>query len=177
MGKLKSTSAWFIADANVLIDYAETSPAILGQVVKHIGPVYVAADVLEEVDQLDEAQCKAIGLTVVDGNLAQLTEASQRGGQLSFEDKLCLVLARDNGWTCLSNDGPLRAACKAQGVPVVWGLEIMLFLVDGGYLKTADAIEIAKSIHTVNPMFITAKILTAFQKKVRGKSAKNDLQS
>ena len=172
MGKLKSTSAWFIADANVLIDYAKTSPAILGQVAKHIGPVYVAADVLEEVDQLDEAQCKAIGLTVVDGNLAQLTEASQRGGQLSFEDKLCLVLARDNGWTCLSNDGPLRVACKAQGVPVVWGLEIMLSLIEGGHLSAADAIEVAKDIHAVNPIFITAKILTAFQKKVKGMSAK-----
>lgn len=172
MGKLKSTSAWFIADANVLIDYAKTSIAILGQVAKHVGPVYVAADVLEEVEQLDEALCKAIGLTVVDGNLAQLTEASQRGGPLSFEDKLCLVLARDNGWACLSNDGPLRDACKAQGVPVVWGLEIMLSLVEGGHLKGADAITVAQAIHAVNPMFITAKILSAFQRKVKGKSPK-----
>lgn len=89
MGKLTSTKAWFIADANVLIDYAKTTPGVLGLVAKHVGPVYVAADVLEEVEQLDLAQCQAIGLTVVDGNLAQLTEASQRGGPLSFEDKLC----------------------------------------------------------------------------------------
>ncbi len=93
MGKLISTTAWFIADANVLIDYAKTSPEILGLVADHVGPVYVAAAVLDEVEQLDEAQCQAIGLTVVDGTLAQLTEASQRGGPLSFEDKLCLVLA------------------------------------------------------------------------------------
>ena len=172
MGKLKSTSAWFIADANVLIDYAKTSPAILGLVAKHLGPVYVAADVLEEVEQLDEAQCQSIGLTVVDGNLAQLTEASQRGGQLSFEDKLCLVLARDNGWACLSNDGPLRDACKAQGVPVIWGLEIMLSLVEGGHLKAVDAIKVAQDIHSVNPMYITVKILSTFQKKVNGKSSK-----
>jgi hypothetical protein len=46
------------------------------------------------------------------GYLAQLTEAAQRGGPLSFEDKLCLVLARDNGWICLFNDGPLREACQ-----------------------------------------------------------------
>ena len=80
MGKLTSTTAWFIADANVLIDYAKTSPEILGLVADHVGPVYVAAAVLDEVEQLDEAQCQAIGLTVVDGTLAQLTEASQRGG-------------------------------------------------------------------------------------------------
>lgn len=166
MGELKSTTAWFIADANVLIDYAETSPAILGLVAQHLGPVYVAAEVLEEVELLDVEQCQAIGLRLVEGNLAQLTEASQRGGPLSFEDKLCLVLARDNGWTCLSNDGPLREACKAQGVSVVWGLEIMLALVEGKHLTAAAAIQTAQAIHTVNPIFITARVLAAFQKKV-----------
>ena len=169
MGKLKSPTAWFIADANVLIDYAKTTPDILGLVAKHVGPVYVAADVLEEVDQLDMARCLAIGLKVVDGTLAQLTEASQRGGPLSFEDKLCLVLARDNGWSCLSNDGPLREACKAQGVPVVWGLEIMLALVEGQHLIAEEAIKVAHAIHAVNPMFITVKVLAAFQKKVAEK--------
>lgn len=172
MGKLKPTTAWFIADANVLIDYAKTSPAILGLVAKNVGPVYVAADVLEEVEQLDVAQCLAIGLQVVEGNLAQLTEAAQRGGPLSFEDKLCLVMARDNGWACLSNDGPLREACKAQGVQVVWGLEIMLALVKEQHLTVAAAIEAAQAIHVVNPMFITAKVLTTFKKKVAEKIAK-----
>ena len=75
MGKLTPTTAWFIADANVLIDYAQTSPDILGLVARHIGPVYVAAAVLDEVEQLDEAQCQAIGLTSVEGSLAQMTEA------------------------------------------------------------------------------------------------------
>ncbi len=65
MGKLKSTTAWFISDANVLIDYAKTSPEILELVAKHVGPVYVAANVLEEVEQLDERQCHELGLAVV----------------------------------------------------------------------------------------------------------------
>lgn len=99
--------------------------------------------------------------------------ADQRGGPLSFEDKLCLVLARDNGWICLSNDRPLREACKAQDVPVVWGLEIMLSLVEGKYLTPAAAIQAAQAIHAVNPMFITAKVLVAFRQKVAEKSAKN----
>lgn len=82
------------------------------------------------------------------------------------------VLARDHGWSCLSNDGPLREACKAQGVPVVWGLEIMLALVEGQHLSAADATQVAHAIHSVNPMFITAKVLAAFQKKVAEKSPK-----
>ena len=167
MDKLIPTTAWFIADANVLIDYAQTSPDILGLVARHIGPVYVAAAVLDEVEQLDEAQCQAIGLTPVEGSLAQMTEAAQRGGPLSFEDKLCLVLARDNGWACLSNDGPLREACKAQGVSVVWGLEIMLWLVQARHLDADKAIEVAEAIHLSNPLYITRKIITTFRHKVR----------
>lgn len=167
MGKLIPTTAWFIADANVLIDYAQTSPDILGLVARHIGPVYVAAAVLDEVEQLDEAQCQAIGLTPVEGSLAQMTEAAQRGGPLSFEDKLCLVLARDNGWACLSNDGPLREACKAQGVSVVWGLEIMLWLVQASHLDADKAIEVAEAIHLSNPLYITRKIITTFRQRVR----------
>jgi rRNA-processing protein FCF1 len=167
VGKLKSTTAWFIADANVLIDYAKTSPEILELVAKHVGPVYVAADVLEEVEQLDERQCHELGLAVVEGSLAQMTEAAQRGGPLSFEDKLCLVLARDNGWACLSNDGPLRDACKAQGVSVVWGLEIMLLLVEGNHVSAEKAIAVAESIQVVNPLYITKKIVNAFRRKVQ----------
>ena len=173
MGKLKSPTAWFIADANVLIDYVKTNPQILGLVSKHVGTVYVVADVLEEVEQLDAEQCHAIGLTIVEGTLAQITEASQRGGPLSFEDKLCLILARDNGWACLSNDGPLRDACKAQGVSVVWGLEIMLQLVDAGHVSAALVIEVAESIHSINPLYITQKILTLFRRKAQLKGRKS----
>ena len=173
MGKLKSTTAWFIADANVLIDYAKTSPEILGLVAERIGPVYVAAAVLDEVDQVDESQCRALGLTIVEGSLAQLTEASQRGGPLSFEDKLCLVLARDNGWACLSNDGPLRSACTVQGVCVVWGLEIMLQLVEANHVTADKAIEVAELIHAVNPLYITKKVITAFRRNVMQQNRKS----
>lgn len=110
---------------------------------------------------------------LVEGTLAQITEASQRGGPLSFEDKLCLILARDNGWACLSNDGPLRDACKAQGVSVVWGLEIMLQLVDAGHVSAALVIEVAESIHSINPLYITQKILTLFRRKAQLKGRKS----
>lgn len=50
MGKLSATKPWFIADANVLIDYAKTSSEILSLVSKHVGPVYVVVDVLDEVE-------------------------------------------------------------------------------------------------------------------------------
>lgn len=167
MGKLKTATAWFIADANVLIDYAKTNLDILGLVAKHVGQVYIASAILDEVDQLDEVQCQSLGLVTVEANFTQLTEASQRGGPLSFEDKLCLVLARDNGWACLSNDGPLRDACLENGVTVVWGLEIMLQLVETGHLSVDKAIAAAQAIHLINPLYITKKIVTTFCNKLK----------
>lgn len=170
MGKLKPATVWFITDANVLIDYANTNPEILGLVSKHLGTVCVLVDVLDEVEQLDVGQCQAIGLTIVEGSLDQMTEASQRGGPLSFQDKLCLILARDNGWSCLSNDGPLRDACKAQGVSVVWGLEIMLELVEAGHLTADKVIEVAESIRSINPLYITQEIVGAFSQQAQTKA-------
>jgi hypothetical protein len=49
----------------------------------------------------------------------------------------------------------------------------MLALVEGKHLTAAAAIQAAQAIHAVNPMFITAKVLAAFQKKVAEKRAKN----
>ncbi len=158
---------WFIADANVLIDYVKTSPEMLALVVRHLGPVCVEATIVDEVQQLDHAKCKAIGLSVVQASLQQLTEASRRGGPLSFEDKLCLVMARDHGWICLSNDGALRAECLKQGIAVAWGLEIMLRLIALDHLDIKRAVEVAESIHVINPIYITRKIFSEFRSKAR----------
>jgi rRNA-processing protein FCF1 len=163
----RSTLLWFIADANVLIDYVRTSPDMLALVAKHLGPVCVEAAIVDEVQQLDRAKCKAIGLSVVQASLQQLTEASRRGGPLSFEDKLCLVMARDHGWICLSNDGALRAECLKQGITVAWGLEVMLRLIALDHLDINRALEVAESIHVINPIYITKKILNQFCSKAR----------
>jgi hypothetical protein len=107
-----------LVDANVLIDFALTDRTVLAVVVRHVGVAHVPRDVLAEVEQLDEAACAELGLVVVDGTLEQLTEAGAGTGRLSFEDRVCLILARDNGWTCVSNDGRLRRECEAAGVAV-----------------------------------------------------------
>jgi hypothetical protein len=55
-----------VADANVLIDYAKTDPSILAIHVRHLGPIYVPSVILDEVDQLDVADCERLGLTVIE---------------------------------------------------------------------------------------------------------------
>ena len=90
--------------------------------------------VLEEVNELDEQRSVAFGLAVVEPTLEQLAEAARGVGALSFKDRICLVLARANGWTCITNDVALRQECRDVGIRVFWGLETLAYLVDCGAL-------------------------------------------
>ena len=92
----------FLVDANVLFDYANTYPTVLTLVARRLGPVHVPEVVLDEVEQLDEDACDRLALVVVEGTLEQILEAGDGG--LSFPDWMCLILARDEGWTCVTKE-------------------------------------------------------------------------
>lgn len=158
-----------IADANVLIDYAKSDRTVLELFSKHLGTITVPRPLLREVAQLDEGECLRLGLVLVDGSVEQLIEAAKRRGKggLSFEDCLCLILARDSGWVCLSNDRPLRKLCQEEGIEVRWGLSLMLDLVLGELLPSVEAIKIAQAIQASNPRYITKKIVAEFARKLR----------
>jgi len=161
-----STPGFLLVDANVLVDYQAADLAILSLVSRHVGTVHIVSTVLAEVDGLDESECERFGFRVVEPTLAQATEAASPNGRLSFQDRTCLVVCRDNGWTCVSNDKALRRSCDAVGVAVRWGLELMLELVQGGHLPAEDAEDAAERIHSANPVFLNASILAAFKMKL-----------
>lgn len=160
-----------LVDANVLIDYVKSELSILGVAARHMGEVYVLSTVLDEVDGLDQDGCARLGIRVFEPELAHLVAAAQKRGALSTEDHLCLILAREQGWTCVTNDGALRRACQQDRVPVLWGLELMLELVSIGQLPGADAITVANAIHRTNPFHITAEIVARFADRVRALSS------
>ena len=157
-----------VVDANVLIDFAKADVSVLALVVRHVGPLHVARDVLDEVSQLDEDACARLGVTIVDGTLEQLAEAGAMRGGLSFEDRMCLILARDNGWVCVSNDGKLRRTCGEFGVEVWWGLQLLLDLVAAGALEADAAIDVAEAIGAVNP-WIAPAVIDDFKRKALAK--------
>lgn len=161
-----STPGFLLVDANVLVDYQAADLAILSLVSRHVGTVHIVSTVLAEVDGLDESECERLGFRVVEPTLAQATEAASPNGRLSFQDRTCLVVCRDNGWTCVSNDKALRRSCDAVGVAVRWGLELMLELVQGGHLPAEDADDAAERIHQSNPVFLNTTILAAFREKL-----------
>lgn len=155
-----------VVDANVLIDFAMTDASVLGLVVQYVGPLHVPRDVLDEVESLDDDACTRLGLTVVEATLEQLTEAGAGRGGLSFPDWVCLILARDNRWVCVSNDGKLRRTCNQHGIQVRWGLQLLLDLIAAGAIQPDPAIELARAIGATN-RWISPDIIAEFIQKVR----------
>ncbi len=161
MGRLRT--GLLIMDANVLIDLCEADRTAIRLISDHVGQVHVPLPVLrEEVDQIDEAEYADLGIIAVEPPLQTATNAAARRAGLSFHDHLCLLLARDNGWTCVTNDGRLRRECAAEKVPVLWGLETVALLVDGGVLTAKAAEEVGRAIQRANPRFITDEVIAGF---------------
>jgi rRNA-processing protein FCF1 len=155
-----------IVDANVLIDYAISDASILALAVKHLGPIHVPLPILEEVDQLTDADCARLGITLLDPTLDELAAAAALPrATLSFEDKLCLVLAKANGFICVTNDKHLRGECEAAGVTPRWGLQVMSDLVVIRELTPEAAIATARRMSTANP-HITKALLARFEKHI-----------
>ena len=157
----------FIVDANVLIDYEVSDRTVLALYSQHIGKVHVPQDIADEVTQLQQTDYDQLDLRIVQPSSAQYAEAGPRMPGVSFEDRLCFLMARDEGWTCISNDGPLRRLCDGNRIPVLWGLEPMLALIRRGHLSADAAIQVAETIHRDNP-YVTRKIVDEFTRKARG---------
>ncbi len=156
-----------ITDASVLIDYYTADARILSRISRCIGSLVIPRQVFEEVRQIEEAQAKILGISILDPELSQFTEASIRGGPLSRADKLILIMARDRGYPCWTNDSRLRKKCLEEGIQVFWGLEIMLPLCKGGQLLEKAALRIGRRIHECNRFYITDEIIMRFEKRVR----------
>ena len=161
-----SLSPWgLVPDANVLIDYVEADAGLLGLVAQHLASVHVPSPVLAEVRRLSPREAKRLGIDVVEPTLQQATEAALGGGPTSFQDRLCLVVARDGKWTCLTNDKALRKSCEPVGIPCLWGMEVMRLLVQSGHLPARRAWATAQKMAAGNP-YITQPILARFKSQL-----------
>ncbi len=158
---------FFILDACVLIDFVTTDPTLLTLTTQHVGRVHVASVVLAEVEQLDESSAASMGLHVVEPELALSLDAAERQGALSFEDWVSLMLARDNGWTCVTNDRRLRRECEIHGISVRWSLALLELLVAAGALTVDGAGDAAEAFHRANPRYVSADIVSRFKTKLR----------
>lgn len=148
-----------VGDACALIDILEANESVLTLIAQHVAPVIVPTPVLAEIQQLDELRCTALGLTVVEPTLEQLDEAADQHPALSFADRICLIVARDSGYACLTNDGSLGEECRARGVAQMRGLRPLLELVELGVLSLRAALATVDLIAQANPYITSAVVL------------------
>jgi predicted nucleic acid-binding protein len=151
-----------LADADVLIDYRESELGILELVVEHVGRVAVLAPVLGEVRGVTAAQCARLSIEVVEVETEQMMLAAEVESSVSFNDRLCLVTCREEGWTCVTNDGALRRLCERHGVETRFGLGLMVDLVAVGALTQRRAVAVAHQIQASNPLHINERVLARF---------------
>jgi predicted nucleic acid-binding protein len=154
-----------ICDANIVIDYLKTEPKVLQLYSKHIATLYITPNVVSEIHQFKSLKIEDMGFVEIEPNLNQVLESADRQGRLSGQDKLCLILARDNGFGLVTNDVALRKKCKFDSIEVIWGLSMMMALCEKRLLSKAKVISVAKRIEKEN-VRLTAKVVRKFEEKI-----------
>jgi hypothetical protein len=155
-----------VLDASVLIDFCDGDRGLIGLIAARIGTVVVPAPVLGEVGALDEPDCQELGLQLLEPTFGQMSEAANGGGALSFYDWLCLIVARDAGWTCVTNDGALLRTCREEGVSTMRGLRPVLMIVEAGEIDHRRAVAFVRVVRQANP-YINAEVVSAFIRELR----------
>ncbi|HCG63475.1 MAG TPA: hypothetical protein DEZ27_06675 [Sphaerochaeta sp.] len=159
---------FMIMDACVLIDYMNGEPDLFKLISSHIGPIYVATPILEEVDSINSIEeLEDLGLLPIEPEIEDVFTAEEMDGQTSFQDNICFHTAKRQSFICVSNDANLRRQCTDASVPILWGLELILDLTKAGGILKKEASRIAREIQISNPRHITARILSDFEAKLK----------
>ena len=77
-----------------------------------------------------------------------------------------MLLAERQGWRCVTNDKRLRTECETRGVTLMWGLEMLIKLVQEGALPVDVAIEAGHAVHSINKR-LPKKVIDEFVKQVK----------
>ncbi len=154
-----------ISDANIIIDYLSSNKHILSIATEKLCDIYIPTPIFNEISQIDENIAAELGLKIIEPDFKQLTESMERGGALSYQDRICFILARDKEYSCATNDKTLKRHCENNNIKTIWGLEIMILLVEKGHLTKKIAITTAKDINKRNRL-ITAEVLNSFIEKI-----------
>lgn len=163
-----------LMDANVLIDFCKTDPTVIKLIADEIGSVHVPTPVLvEEVEDIQREDWSALGIVPVEPSTEIALQAADGRPGLSFHDLLCLLVAKEAGLTCVTNDARLRRECRAERVPVLWGLEPLALLVERDVLTEDAAATLGAAIQKANPAFITGKVIERFRKRISSRSSRS----
>lgn len=122
-----------IMDACVLIDFLNSERCVFKLISKYLGTLYVASPVLDEIEEIENEQNMVeIGLEVIEPETEDALAAGDNVGPLSFQDWICLLTAKRDGFTCVTNDKKLIQTCKKEGVDIIRGLSLLAKLHEAG---------------------------------------------
>lgn len=151
-----------LTDTDVLIDYRESRLSVLKLIAQHVGRLVVLPSVLDEVSRVTATECARLGIEIVEVETNRTLRAAEIESNVSFNDRLCLLVCREEEWTCVTNDGALRRLCGHHGVETRYGLGLMVDLVSAGVLTRRRAMSVARWMQTANPFHINDRVLTRF---------------
>jgi len=155
-----------IVDANILIDYLNCDETLLLLIKKYIGQILLASPLLGEVKSLDPDRCKKLGIKLVEPTMEQLIWAADQEFAVSFQDKLCLIMAKDHNWTLVTNDKALRKRCESENITLIWGVELICMLCESGGLHKNGARTFILDLHRNDPFYITKEIVNRSLKRL-----------
>ncbi len=155
-----------LLDANVLIDLQNSELEVLSEVKKHVAEIFVLKDIFDnELPDLTESDCHRVDLAIIEPKEHVSREVDKNFVKLTEEDQLNLFTAVDSGFILVTNDVNLRKACEERQVKVIWGLQLILMLVEKSEYSIDDAKNIGEKIAESNP-FITEEIVLDFNEKL-----------
>ncbi|HCA41422.1 MAG TPA: hypothetical protein DEP01_08040 [Aminobacterium sp.] len=164
--KIKSLRL-LILDACVLIDFLKVEPSLLVDISQCIGSLHVVSFVLDEVPLIaSDEEAARLGLKVINPEVDDIYGALDKSGRTSFQDELCCLTAKRQGFVCVTNDKALRRRCKEEGVSVLRGLRLLIELYRAGGIGKRKVLQIAENIKENNPYHITREIMKDFEEEI-----------
>jgi len=85
---------------------------------------------------------------------------------LSFNERLCFVTCREEGWTCVTNDPALRRLCERRGVWARVGLRLLVDVVAAGAVTPQRATAIAHKMQESNPLHVNERVIARFKNEL-----------
>ena len=167
MGYLnRSAPPVLLVDADVFIDYRDSDLEVLKLIGQHVGRVAVLAPVLDAVHGVTRADCRSLSVSVVEVATSRLLRAGSVDTDVSFNDRLCFVTCREEGWTCVTNDPALRRLCERRGVRARVGLRLLVDVVAAGAVAPQRATAIAHRMQESNPLHVNERVIARFKNEL-----------
>jgi len=153
---IQDTTPILLCDACVMLDYLDFAPSILSLTVKHFTQIYIPDVVLLELTKYSQSDIESLGIKIQETPLSYYLIPLL--GPLSLQDRACLMLSQEMGWTCVTNDQRLKKACDNEQVATLGGFGLLILLVRKKIITKEEGVKVIKAIGKGN-MWISPSLI------------------